>query len=125
MIKRRTLLAASAALGLVMGGAAFAQDVPKIGFVYVGPVNDGGWSQHHHESAMQMKELADWPLDNFAQLGMWYGSCGRTANLLPQATRTGCGARASAQMTEQCMSTKSYRRLWTWLCSMISCKWST
>ena len=56
MIKRRTLLAASAALGLVMGGTAFAQDVPKIGFVYVGPVNDGGWSQHHHESAMKMKE---------------------------------------------------------------------
>ena len=54
-MKRRTLLAATAALALA-SGAAFAQDVPKIGFVYVGPVNDGGWSQHHHEAAMQMKE---------------------------------------------------------------------
>ena len=54
-MKRRTLLASAAALSLA-AGAAFAQDVPKIGFVYVGPVNDGGWSQHHHESAMKMKE---------------------------------------------------------------------
>ncbi|ANT62189.1 ABC transporter substrate-binding protein [Salipiger sp. CCB-MM3] len=55
-MKRRTLLA-SAAVGLALAAApAFAQDVPKIGFVYVGPVNDGGWSQHHHESAMKMKE---------------------------------------------------------------------
>ena len=57
MIKRRTLLATSAALGLALaGGAALAQDTPKVGFVYVGPVNDGGWSQHHHEAAMKMKE---------------------------------------------------------------------
>lgn len=54
-MKRRTLLASAAALAMA-AGAAFAQDVPKIGFVYVGPVNDGGWSQHHHESAMKMKE---------------------------------------------------------------------
>ncbi|MGI3169137.1 BMP family ABC transporter substrate-binding protein [Pseudooceanicola sp. C21-150M6] len=54
-MKRRTLLASAAALALA-SGAAFAQDVPKIGFVYVGPVNDGGWSQHHHEAAMTMKE---------------------------------------------------------------------
>lgn len=54
-MKRRTLLASAAALSLA-AGAAFAQDVPKIAFVYVGPVNDGGWSQHHHEAAMKMKE---------------------------------------------------------------------
>ena len=54
-MKRRTLLASAAALALA-SGAAFAQDVTKVGFVYVGPTNDGGWSQHHHESAMKMKE---------------------------------------------------------------------
>ncbi|MHC0052441.1 BMP family ABC transporter substrate-binding protein [Actibacterium sp. D379-3] len=56
-MKRRTLLAASAmALGLATAGAAFAEDKIKVGFVYVGPSNDGGWSQHHHESALKMKE---------------------------------------------------------------------
>ena len=54
-MKRRTLLASVAALALATG-AAFAQDVTKVGFVYVGPTNDGGWSQHHHEAAMKMKE---------------------------------------------------------------------
>ena len=57
-MKRRTLLAgAMTAASLALGaGAALAQDTPKIGFVYVGPVNDGGWSQHHHHAAMTMKE---------------------------------------------------------------------
>lgn len=55
-MNRRSLFA-GAALTLAMAGGALAQDeVPKIGFIYVGPVNDGGWSQHHHESAMKMKE---------------------------------------------------------------------
>ncbi len=36
--------------------AALAADPVKVGFVYVGPVNDGGWSQHHHEAAMKLKE---------------------------------------------------------------------
>jgi basic membrane protein A len=43
------LIAATAALAM-MGGAAFAQQQEeplKIGFVYVGPKDDGGWSQRH------------------------------------------------------------------------------
>jgi basic membrane protein A len=51
---RRTLLAAAAAV--LTAGAAFAQDPVKVGFVLVGPKNDGGWSQHHYESAVKMKE---------------------------------------------------------------------
>ena len=31
-----------------------AQTPLKVGFVYVGPINDGGWTQHHHESALEM-----------------------------------------------------------------------
>lgn len=51
---RRTLLAAAAALA---AAPALAQDEPtKVGFVLVGPKNDGGWSQHHYESAQKMKE---------------------------------------------------------------------
>jgi basic membrane protein A and related proteins len=51
---RRTLLAAAAAA--LTAGTAFAQDPVKVGFVLVGPKNDGGWSQHHYESAEKMKE---------------------------------------------------------------------
>ncbi|MEM0946361.1 MAG: BMP family ABC transporter substrate-binding protein [Pseudomonadota bacterium] len=52
---RRTLLAA-AALAAATAGAAFAADPVKVGFVLVGPKNDGGWSQHHYEKAVKMSE---------------------------------------------------------------------
>lgn len=45
---------AGAALALAFAGAAFAQDKTKVGFIYVGPKNDGGWTQHHHEAAEEM-----------------------------------------------------------------------
>ncbi len=51
---RRTLLAAAAAA--LTAGAAAADDPTKVGFVLVGPKNDGGWSQHHYESAVKMAE---------------------------------------------------------------------
>ena len=48
---RRTLLA-SAALGLMFATTAEAQmDKVKACFVYVGPINDGGWTQQHHAGA--------------------------------------------------------------------------
>lgn len=55
---RRTLLTTAAmAAGLaVTGKSAFAADATKIGFILVGPKNDGGWSQHHYESAVEMAE---------------------------------------------------------------------
>ncbi len=57
-MKRRTLLAtgASAAIAAALGVPARAQDKTKVGFIYVGPINDGGWTQHHHHSAMEMVE---------------------------------------------------------------------
>ena len=42
----KTALAAAAAVG-VMSGAALAQDPVKVGFVYVGPVDDFGWTYRH------------------------------------------------------------------------------
>ena len=55
-VKRRTLLAtgAAAATAAAFGLPVSAQSPTKVGFIYVGPRNDGGWSQHHHESAMKM-----------------------------------------------------------------------
>jgi simple sugar transport system substrate-binding protein len=54
---RRTLLGSAAAATLVgaLPRTARAQAKAKVGFVYVGPVNDGGWSQYHHEAAMAAK----------------------------------------------------------------------
>jgi simple sugar transport system substrate-binding protein len=49
-MKRRTLLASSAlALGLAatLGTAALAQDPLKVGFIYVGPIGDFGWTTAH------------------------------------------------------------------------------
>jgi basic membrane protein A len=48
-MKRRILLASGvAAATLAMAGLpALAQDKTKVGFVYVGPVGDGGWTYEH------------------------------------------------------------------------------
>ncbi|MDK3017392.1 BMP family ABC transporter substrate-binding protein [Pseudodonghicola flavimaris] len=51
-----TKLLAGAALALGLASTAMAADKTKVGFIYVGPINDGGWSQHHHESAKKMAE---------------------------------------------------------------------
>ena len=64
-MKRRTLLAsgASAALAAAIGAPLRAQAKTKVGFIYVGPINDGGWTQHHHESAKQMVEYFGGAID--------------------------------------------------------------
>lgn len=54
MTTRRILLGAAAALALAPG--AWAQDdKTKVGFVYVGPVGDGGWT-YEHDQARQAVE---------------------------------------------------------------------
>lgn len=60
-MKRRTILKGGAALGLVsvMGGRmAMAQGLEKVkaGFVYVGPIGDGGWTFQHHQGALAVQE---------------------------------------------------------------------
>lgn len=48
-MNRRKLLASAAALSAIgLAAPAFAQDEPlKVGFIYVGPVGDGGWTYQH------------------------------------------------------------------------------
>ncbi|MBC6443080.1 MAG: BMP family ABC transporter substrate-binding protein [Rhodobacteraceae bacterium] len=47
-MKKRLFLAAAAVVpALVAGDAAMAQDKTKAGFVYFGPVGDGGWTYEH------------------------------------------------------------------------------
>ncbi|MGH1577869.1 BMP family ABC transporter substrate-binding protein [Planktotalea sp.] len=54
-MKRRTLLASAAAVALAFGGAAMAEDKTKVGFVYVGPVGDGGWTYEHNKGRLAVE----------------------------------------------------------------------
>ena len=56
-MKRRTLLAAVPGAALTMAaGAAFAQNDPlKVGFVYVGPIGDGGWTYQHDQGRLAVE----------------------------------------------------------------------
>lgn len=53
-MKPRTLMA-SVALTLGLGGASAAQDVTA-GFIYVGPIGDGGWTYTHNEGRLAVEE---------------------------------------------------------------------
>ena len=49
-MKRRTLLGSAAALVAASALPGFAQEEKlKVGFIYVGPVGDGGWSYQHDQ----------------------------------------------------------------------------
>ncbi|MGB7318815.1 MAG: BMP family ABC transporter substrate-binding protein [Planktotalea sp.] len=54
-MKRRTLLASAAAVALAFGGAAMAQEKTKVGFVFVGPVGDGGWTYEHNKGRLAVE----------------------------------------------------------------------
>ena len=57
-MKRRTLLAtgAGAALAASLGLPARAQSPLKVGFVYVGPIGDGGWTYQHEQGRLAVVE---------------------------------------------------------------------
>jgi basic membrane protein A and related proteins len=59
-MKRRTLLATSAlalGLGAALGTSAIAQDDPlKVGFIYIGPPGDFGWTYAHDQSRLIAQE---------------------------------------------------------------------
>ncbi len=51
-----TTLLASAAMALGLATGAMAQDKTKVGFVYVGPVGDGGWTYEHNKGRLAVEE---------------------------------------------------------------------
>ncbi len=51
-----TSILASATLALGLATSAIAQEKTKVGFIYVGSINDGGWNEHHHHSAKEMQK---------------------------------------------------------------------
>ena len=53
---RRTLLAGAAALALAGGAHADGHEPFKVGFVYVGPIGDGGWTYQHDQGRLAVEE---------------------------------------------------------------------
>jgi simple sugar transport system substrate-binding protein len=45
----------SAALALGLASAAAAQDKTKVGFIYVGPIGDGGWTYEHDKGRLAVE----------------------------------------------------------------------
>jgi len=54
-MKINTLLT-SAALALGLATVAVAQDRTKVGFIYVGPIGDGGWTYEHDKARLAVEE---------------------------------------------------------------------
>ena len=50
-----TKLLASAAMALGLATTAMAEDKTKVGFVYVGPVGDGGWTYEHNKGRLAVE----------------------------------------------------------------------
>lgn len=53
-----TKLLATAAVAVGLATTAMAEKT-KVGFIYVGSINDGGWNEHHHHSAKEMVKHFD------------------------------------------------------------------
>jgi simple sugar transport system substrate-binding protein len=51
-----TKLLTSAAVALGLATTAMA-DTTKVGFVYVGPVGDGGWTYEHNIGRLAVEEM--------------------------------------------------------------------
>jgi len=50
-----TSILAGAAVALGLAGAAYAQDKTKVGFIFVGPVGDGGWTYEHNQGRLAVE----------------------------------------------------------------------
>lgn len=51
-----TTLLTSAAMALGLATSAMAEDKTKVGFVYVGPVGDGGWTYEHDKGRLAVED---------------------------------------------------------------------
>ncbi len=51
-----TSLLAGAAMAVGLASTAMAEDKTKVGFIYVGPVGDGGWTYEHDQGRLAVEE---------------------------------------------------------------------
>ncbi len=56
-MKRRTVLkgAGALALGTTLGSRVLAAEPTKVGFIYVGPIGDGGWTYQHDQGRLAVE----------------------------------------------------------------------
>ena len=52
----KTLLAGAMTLGLAVPAAADSHEPVKVGFIYVGPIGDGGWTFQHDQARLKLEE---------------------------------------------------------------------
>ncbi|MDA4809316.1 hypothetical protein NY486_26060, partial [Enterobacter hormaechei] len=57
---KKLLMALSMAASFAVAGAAHAEDKLKVGFIYIGPPGDFGWTYQHDQGRKEMeKALGD------------------------------------------------------------------
>ena len=56
MTLTKLLCGAALALGLATQAVADGHEPTKVGFVYVGPIGDGGWTYEHHQGLLAVEE---------------------------------------------------------------------
>ncbi|MEM9845985.1 MAG: BMP family ABC transporter substrate-binding protein [Pseudomonadota bacterium] len=54
-MKKRTFLAAALAASMATGAFADGHEPTKVGFIYVGPIGDGGWTYEHHQGLLAVE----------------------------------------------------------------------
>jgi basic membrane protein A and related proteins len=91
-MQRRTILKGGAAMGLTLaaGMPAFAQDGPlKVGFIYVGPIGDGGWTFQHDQGRLAVEEAFGDKVETVYQESVPEGA--DAERVLTQMALSGCG----------------------------------
>ncbi|WP_333715073.1 BMP family ABC transporter substrate-binding protein, partial [Yoonia sp.] len=56
MTMKKILTGATLALGMATGAAADGHEPVTVGFVYVGPIGDGGWTYEHDKGRLAIEE---------------------------------------------------------------------
>jgi basic membrane protein A and related proteins len=91
-MQRRTILKGGAAMGLSLaaGLPAMAQDGPlKVGFVYVGPIGDGGWTFQHDQGRLAVEEAFGDKVETVFQESVPEGA--DAVRVITQMALSGCG----------------------------------
>ncbi len=90
LLKRRTLLASGAAAAVLagLGLPARAQAPVKVGFIYVGPIGDGGWTFQHEQGRLALLEYFGTAIETVYQESVPEGADAERA--ITQMALAGC-----------------------------------